>query len=93
MAHHNNFCDKVSDLAIKSFTPTHVREDPKIYAGFTVHGGKDKIKGSPSSEEGDMKGGIPIRDLWTQVVDIFHCMCVVNNDTTFYQYKNTWKCL
>ena len=46
-AHHNDLCDRVSDLESKYFTPTHVLGDPKIYIGRAVRGGKDKLKGSP----------------------------------------------
>ena len=32
-ARHNELRDEVADLAGKSFTPSHVREDPLIYSG------------------------------------------------------------
>ena len=46
MAHHNELYDGVSDLARKDFTPTHVRDNPKIYTSCAVRGGKGKLKGS-----------------------------------------------
>ena len=62
-ARHNRLCDGVSDLASKAFNPMHVRDDPKIYTHCVVRGGKDKIKGSPLKDEGDLKGVLLIRDL------------------------------
>ena len=38
---HNKLCDGVTNLVSKSFTPTHVRDEPKIYTGCAVHGGKE----------------------------------------------------
>ena len=35
-ARHNNLRDGVSDLAGKSFTPSHMRDNPLIYAGRAV---------------------------------------------------------
>ena len=75
----------------KAFTPTHVNGNPKIYTGSAVRGGKYKLKGQPSKDQGDMKGDILIRDLWTQGTDSIHNMCVVNTDATSYQYKTTHK--
>ena len=60
-ARHNNIRYGVTDLASKAFTPTHVHDDPKIYTGTTgtaVHEGKDKLKGIPSQDVGDMKGDL-----------------------------------
>ena len=47
-ARHNGICDGVFDLASKSFTPTHLCDDPNIYTGRTMSGRKDKVKGYPS---------------------------------------------
>ena len=59
-ARHNNLRDRVVNLSSKDFTPTHVRDDPKIYTGRAVRGGKDTLKGSPSKDEGEMKGDLLI---------------------------------
>ena len=85
MARQKNILDGVADLARKSFTPTHVRDDPKIYTGRAVHGGKEKLKGSPSKDRGYLKGDLLIRDLWKQGTDSINNMGVVNTDTTSYQ--------
>ena len=53
---HNELCDGVFDLAIKTFNPTHVHDEPKIYTGWSVCGGKDKLKGSSSNDKGELKG-------------------------------------
>ena len=41
---HNELCDEVADLVRKAFTPAHVRNDPKIFTGRAVQGGKTKAK-------------------------------------------------
>ena len=82
MSRHNDLCDGVSDLVIKAFTPMHVHDDPKIYTGRAVQGGKDKLKGHPSKDVGELKGDLLIRDLWTQGTDSIHNMRVVNTDAT-----------
>ena len=43
MVHHNKLRDGVDDLAIKDFKPTHVYDEPKIYTGRAMCGGKDKL--------------------------------------------------
>ena len=35
-ARHNELCDGVADLAVRSFTPSHIRNDPLIYQGCSV---------------------------------------------------------
>ena len=47
MARHNEILDGVYDLESKAFNPTNVYDDPKIYTGHAVCGGKDKLKGYP----------------------------------------------
>ena len=32
-ARHNELRDRVADLSVKDFTPSHVRDDPLIYSG------------------------------------------------------------
>ena len=95
--HHNDLRDGVSDLAGKDFTPTHVRDDPKIFTGRAVCGGKAKakVKGkrelSPDKEE--EKGGFLNQYLWTQEPDSIHYMCVLNTDAVSYQSKKPQNCL
>ena len=48
-AHHNDLCDGVADLSRKYFTPTHVRNNPLIYAGRAVQRTKAQTYGSNSS--------------------------------------------
>ena len=55
--------------------------------------GKDKLKGSPSKDGGEMMGDILIRDLWTQRTNSIHDMHIVNTDATTYQSKTPKKCL
>ena len=67
-ARHKNLCYGVAYLTGKYFTPTHVHDEPKIFTGLAVCGGKDKskVKGAPPKEKGCLNGYLLIRDPWTQ---------------------------
>ena len=78
----NELCDGFFNLESETFTTTHVRDDPKIYTGWAVFGGKDKLKGSSSKDEGQLKGYILIRDLYTQGTDSIHDMRIMNTSAT-----------
>ena len=80
-------------LQSKAFTPTHVRNNPKIYTGHSVCGGKYKFKSYPSQDAGYLKGYLLIRYLWMQGTGSIHYMRVVNTDATSYQSKSPEKCL
>ena len=43
-ARHNALCDGVADLSSKDFTPSHVRNDPLIFAGCAVK----RLKANPA---------------------------------------------
>ena len=62
MARHNNICDGVVDLAGKYFTSTHVHDDPNIFTGRALRGGKSKSKGKgePPQDKGGLKGDLLI---------------------------------
>ena len=70
--HCNDLRDSFSDLTSKAFTPSHVLGDPKIYRGRAVRGSRDKRKGSPYKDKGDLKGCLLIRDLWVQGTNIIN---------------------
>ena len=74
---HTELRDGFTDLAGKSFTPAHVRDNPKIFTGPYLRGGR----------------GLLIWDPWTQGTDSIHDMCVVNTDAVSYQSKTLGKCL
>ena len=99
MARHNELCDGVSGVAGKALTPAHMRDDPKISTGYAVRGLKEKCKAKgkgaevPIPEEGEEKGDLLIRDIWTQGTDSIHDIRVVNNDAVSYQSKTPEKCL
>ena len=90
---HSELLDGVADLVSKAFTPTYVCDDPKIYTGSAVHGGKDNIKGSHSHDVGETKRGILIRDLWMQGKDSIRDMRVMNTNATSNQSKSPKNCL
>ena len=68
--HHNELSDGVADLSGKSFTQTHVRDNPLIFGGRAVQ--KKKAKPSrythtPSKKKSEAtknKGNLLICDLW-----------------------------
>ena len=70
-----------------------MHDDPKIYTGCAMCGGKEKLKRSPLKDEGELKGYILVRDLWKQGMDSIHNMCVINTDATSYQSKTPKKFL
>ena len=59
----NEIYDGVADLASKAFTIIHMRNDPKIYIGCAMSGGKDNIKWSRSKDKGELKEDLLIIDL------------------------------
>ena len=77
----------------KAFTPKHVRDEPKIYTGCAVCGGKKKLEGPLSKDDGELKGDILIKYLWTQGTDSIHYMRVVNNYVATYQSQKPKKFL
>ena len=99
---HNDLRDGVSDLAGKSFTPSHVRNDPLIFAGLGVKrmkampdgaSGTTDRDGAPPTEATEQKGELLIRNLYQQGTDSVHCMRVVNNDAKSHFAKTPEKCL
>ena len=76
-----------------------MHDDPRIFTGHAMRGGKAKGKASgkgkeaPPTEEGEEKGDLLIQDLWTQGTDSIHNMRVVNTDVVSYQYKTPEKFL
>ena len=102
MARHKDLRDRVSDLAGKAFTPSHVRDEPLIYSGRAVKrtkatpAGPNKTKTSehPASPEvTEQKSSLLIRYLWKQGTKSVHDMRVVNTDALTYQLKAPEKCL
>ena len=102
MAHHNDIRDRVADLYIKDFTPSHVRDDLLIFAGCAVKRPKSnpaRTKGTtvpdntPSLEAMEQKGDLLIRDLWKNSTDSVHDMRVVNTDANSHLAKTPKKCL
>ena len=87
-ARQNELCDGVVDLAGRSFTPSHVRNDPLIYQGCAVI----RLKAQPARpsnntkqadsppEATEQKGDLLIRDLWANGTDSVHDVRVVNTD-------------
>ena len=73
MARHNELRDGVADLSGKAFTPSHVHDEPLIFAGCAVKRTKanpDRTKGTtvpdntPPLEATEQKGDPLICDLW-----------------------------
>ena len=99
-ARHNELRDRVADLAVKAFNPSHVRDDPLIYPGCAVK----RTKATPAGSNGnsghtaapeitEQMEELLIRELWQQGTDSVHDMCVVNTDAPTYQKKEPEKCI
>ena len=95
---HNDICEWFLDLVGISFTPTHVRDYPLIFAGWYVKSTKVKSyksKTTPSThhlESTEHKGDLLIRDLFQNGTDSVHYMRAVNTDTNYYSAKTPEKC-
>ena len=70
--HHNNIRDGFTDLSGKTFAPTHVRNDPLIFAGCAMKRPKAKpaiskytnaTLATPLIEDTGKQGDLLIRDL------------------------------
>ena len=56
-----------------------------------MRGGKEKIKGSPLKDEEGLKGGLLVRDIWTQGTESIHDIRHVSTKAASYQYKTPEK--
>ena len=98
-AHHNEIHDGVADLDGKAFTPTHMHDNPLIFADSAMQITKEHPDGStlpPSknnSEATEKKGELLICDLWKNDTDSVHEICVMNTDAKYYLAKTPDKCL
>ena len=101
-ARHNKLRDRVTYLAGKAFTRSHVCYNPLIYSGRAVKrtkatpAGSNKAKTSEhpvAPEVTEQKGDLLIRDLWQQGTDNVHDMHIVNTGALTYQLKEPEKCL
>ena len=64
-----------------------MRDDPKIYTGYAVPGGKDKLKGNPSQDVGELKGDLITIELQIQGTYSICNTHVANTDATSHQSK------
>ena len=101
-ARHNELRDRVSDLAGKAFTLSHVRDNPLIYSGHAVKrkkaaparaGGTSTLSDVKPPEVTEQKRHLLIRDHWQQGKDSVHDMRVVNTDNLTQRKKYPEKCL
>ena len=101
-ARQNELRDEVADLAGIYFTPTHVHNNPLIFAGCAVKRSKAKPARSKATkstssmlllEAAEQKGDLLIRDLWQNGTGSVHDMCVVNTDAKFHLAKTLEKYL
>ena len=86
----------------KAFTPSHVCDDPLIFAGCAVKKPKANPDGTSGSTDQDgaappeateQKGDLLIRDLWNNWTYSVHDMRVVNTDAKTHSVKTPEKCL
>ena len=97
MVHHNELRDGVADLASKSITPSHMRDNLLIYSGRAVKrtkatpvgdSGNNDQAGAPPPEFTWQKGDLLIRDLWQNGTGSVHNMRVVNNGARSQRTKD-----
>ena len=99
MVRHNDLRDGVVDLARKSFTPSHVRNDPLIFSGCAMKRTMEKPampKISTSAkklEATEQKVNLMICELWNNGIEIFHDMRVVNTDAKSHSSKTPENCI
>ena len=95
-ARHNDLRDGFVDLAVKAFTPSHMRNDPLIYQGCAVKRTKARPAGPSDTtdpndtppEATEQKVDLLLRDLCHNGTDSVHDMCVVNTDAKSYWEKS-----
>ena len=101
-AHHNDPQYRVAELDGKAFIPSHVQDNPLIFAGCAMKRPKAKLSGTIGSTDRDgassprsteQKGDLLIRDLWQNRTDSVHNMRVVNNDANTHSVKTPEKLL
>ena len=99
---HNNLCDRVTDLASKDFIPSHVCNDPLIFACCAVKRPEEKSTRSkaitvpadrPPLEATEQKGDVLICDLWHNGTYSVHDMRVMNTDAKSHLENTPEKCL
>ena len=94
MTHHKKLCYGVANLVDKSFTPSHMCDDPLIHLGCVLQEVKDQptgwhLKNMPlENETSEQKGGMLIRYLWHRGTDSIHEMHDVNTDDLSYRKKS-----
>ena len=97
----NELCDGVVELSVKSFTPTCVRNDPLIFAGWAVKRPNSKPARSkaedksstPQLEATEQKGNLLIHDIWHNGTNSVLDMRVMNTDARNHLAKKPGKCL
>ena len=84
-ARHNELWEGVADLSGKSFTPSHMRDDPHIFVGRAEkrtkakpagYSGTTDRDGASPTEVTEQKGYLLIRDLCQNGTDSVHNMRV-----------------
>ena len=90
------------DLSGKAFTPSHVHDNPLIFAGCVVKRPKAKLArttgttdryNAPPPEAKEQKGDLLIIDPWHNETNSVHDMRVVNTDAKSLSAKPPKKCL
>ena len=96
MARHNELCEGVVDLAVKAFTPFHLRNDPVIYFGRAMKRKKAAPAGAGGTstqsevqplEVTEQKGDLLIQDLWKQRTESVHDMHAMNTAALMHRKK------
>ena len=96
MARHNKLCDGVVDLDSKAFTPSHMRNDPLIFAGCAAkrpkaNPARTKATTAPADttplEATEQKCDLLIRGQCQNGTGSVHDMRAVNTDAKYHLAK------
>ena len=99
MTFHKEFRYGVAELAERSFTPLHVRNNPPTRKGRAMQKVKYQPTGSPTNntpdttENSEQKEDLLIHELWQIWTCNNHDMRVVNTDAISHRNKSPEKCL
>jgi hypothetical protein len=86
---HNEVSDELSDMAVRAFQTSAVRDEPKIHQCRPANGGKS----CATLIDNEDRGGVLIRGLWKKGTDCILDVRVMDTDATYYALKPSDKVL
>jgi len=96
---HNEVRDELSDLAVKAFIPSAVRDEPRIHIGRPAEESKEQTETNPAvtrnflKNRGEDRGDLLIRGLWARGTDCILDIRVTDTDAKSNRSKDPGKVL